>query len=117
MADNTISLFKLKSKLNAFTIDKFAYSIAQNNSLKLIATPNPKYVEPIFSLQESNIEGTSFDNATIVLISAAGATGKTCLTENLACILGIPIFDLSKHDPVASNSLTGLLFNSMELSC
>ncbi len=114
MADNTISLFKLKNKLNTFILDKFTYSIAQNSSLKIIDTLNPKYVEPIFSQQD--IEGTSFENATIVLISAAGATGKTCLTENLSNELGIPIFDLSKHDPVASNSLTGLLFNSMELS-
>ncbi|BCD55447.1 hypothetical protein [Alistipes indistinctus] len=114
MPDNTISLFKLKSKLNAFTLDKFTYSIAQNSSLKIINNRNPKYVEPIFSRQ--SLEETSFDNATIVLISAAGATGKTCLTENLSNDLDIPIFDLSKHDPVASNSLTGLLFNSMELS-
>lgn len=114
MADNTISLFKLKNKLNTYTIDKFTYPIVQDSSLKIMDTLDPKYVEPIFSLQSTN--STSFDNATIVLISAAGATGKTCLTEKLSSDLGIPIFDLSKHDPVASNSLTGLLFNSMELS-
>lgn len=91
MGDNTISLFKLKSKLNAFILEKFAYPIARNSSLRLIDTSNPKYVEPIFSQPESSIEETSFDNATIVLISAAGATGKTCLTENLSSMLGIPI--------------------------
>lgn len=116
MPDNTISLFRLKSILSAFELDRFTYPIKENSSLKLVNTQNPRYVEPIFSLQESNIEGSSLDNATVILISAAGATGKTCLTENLSSTLGIPVFDLSLHDPVASNSLTGMLFNSMDLS-
>ena len=116
MADNTISLFKLRNKLDAFKLDRFTYSLTDNNSLKLIKTPDPKYVDPIFSIQSSSIEGSSFDDATIILISAAGATGKTALTENLSSTLGIPIFDLSEHDPVASNSLTGLLYNSMDLA-
>ena len=116
MADNTISLFKLRNKLDAFKLDRFTYSLTDNNSLKLIETPDPKYVDPIFSIQSSSIEGSSFNDATIILISAAGATGKTALTKNLSSTLGIPIFDLSEHDPVASNSLTGLLYNSMNLA-
>ncbi|MDD4821585.1 MAG: hypothetical protein PHI48_03395 [Bacteroidales bacterium] len=115
MSDNTISLYKLRSKISKNGLDPFNYQIDQIESLKLTKKTNPKYVEPIFSLQASSIEGGSFDNATIILISAAGATGKTSLTEHLSFELKAPIFDLSKHDPVASNSLTGLLFNSMDL--
>lgn len=48
MADNTISLFKLRNKLDAFKLDRFTYSLTDNNSLKLIETPDPKYVDPIF---------------------------------------------------------------------
>ena len=115
MADNTISLYKLKNKLNDLKLDRFTYSLVDNSTLKLIDTSDPKYVDPIFSVQSSSISGSSFDDATIILISAAGATGKTALTKNLSSTLGIPIFDLSEHDPVASNSLTGLLYNSMDL--
>lgn len=50
MADNTISLFKLRNKLDAFKLDRFTYSLTDNNSLKLIKTPDPKYVDPIFSM-------------------------------------------------------------------
>lgn len=102
--------------LNAFDLDDFSYSISQNKSLKVIHSQNPQYVEPIFSLQDAGSNGSALQDATIILISAAGATGKTCLTENLSSTLGIPIFDLSKHEPVASNSLTGLLFNSMQIT-
>lgn len=116
MPDNTISLYKLKSKLNEFKLDRFSHSINQNDSVTIVNEQNPKYVEPIFSLQQSGLESGSLENATIILISAAGATGKTCLTENLSYSFGIPIFDLSKHEPVASNSLTGLLFNSMDIN-
>ena len=115
MADNTISLYKLRNKINACLLDKFNYVINQTESFKLANSSNPKYVEPIFSIQQSSMDQTSFEDATIILISAAGATGKTSLTEHLSNELSIPIFDLSKHDPVASNSLTGLLYNNMEL--
>lgn len=115
MPDNTISLYKLRNKINAHSLEKFDYLINQTKSFKLVNSSNPQYVEPIFSLQQSSINQVSFDDATIILISAAGATGKTSLTEHLSSELSIPIFDLSKHDPVASNSLTGLLYNNMEL--
>lgn len=115
MADNTISLYRLKNKINARSLDKFNYLINQTDSFKLINCSNPKYVEPIFSLQTSSGGEASFDNATIILISAAGATGKTSLTHYLSNELSIPIFDLSEHEPVASNSLTGLLYNDMQL--
>lgn len=116
MADNTISLYKLRNKIGSLKLDAFDYSINQTSSLRLIDNSNPKYVEPIFSLQASSTEEASFDEATIILISAAGATGKTSLTQHLSYELKAPVFDLSEHDPVASNSLTGLLYNSMDLS-
>jgi len=116
MADNTISLYKLRNKIDSQELDDFDYSINQTCSFKLIDNSNPKYVEPIFSLQASTTEEASFNEATVILISAAGATGKTSLTQHLSYELKAPIFDLSEHDPVASNSLTGLLYNSMNLS-
>ena len=48
MADNTISLFKLRNKLDAFKLDRFTYSLTDNNSLKLIETPDPKYFDTKF---------------------------------------------------------------------
>ena len=112
MSDNTISLYKLKNKIRENQLSRFPYDIEGNKSFKLIKESNPKYIDPIFSLQMSSLEN-SLDKATIILISAAGATGKTCLTENLSYELGIPIFDLSKHEPVASLSLTGLLLKNL----
>ena len=51
MPDNTISLYKLKSKLDEFKLDRFSHSINQNDSVTIVNEQNPKYVEPIFSLQ------------------------------------------------------------------
>lgn len=114
--DNTISLYKLKNKVNKNSLEHFTYSIQQSDSFRLVNHSNPQYVDPIFSIQMLSENTKSFDDASIILISAAGATGKTSLTEKLSYDLGIPVFDLSKHEPVASNSLTGLLYNTMELS-
>lgn len=59
MADNTISLYKLRNKINACLLDKFNYVINQTESFKLANSSNPKYVEPIFSIQQSSMDQTS----------------------------------------------------------
>ncbi len=43
MTDNTISLYKLRNKINACLLDKFNYVINQTESFKLANSSNPKY--------------------------------------------------------------------------
>ena len=114
MKDVTKSYYALQQKINKDRIRGFDFNLKIEGGLNVISESNPKYVSPIFSIQSVS-ENTTFETATIVLISAAGATGKTALTNQLSYDLGIPIWDLSKHDPVASNSLIGHLINSLEL--
>lgn len=114
MKDVTKSYYALQQKINKDRIRGFDFNLKIEGGLNVISESNPKYVSPIFSIQSVS-ENTTFETATIVLISAAGATGKTTLTHQLSYDLGIPIWDLSKHDPVASNSLIGHLINSLEL--
>lgn len=112
MSDNLVSLYKLESLFSTQVqpFDK-AKIKAPINSFYLNSNQNEKYVKPNFT----EIEG-SFKNGKIpqiILVTAAGATGKSELTKYLSATLSIPIFDLAKHDPVASNSLTGLFYNTL----
>lgn len=112
MADNTFSLHKLKGIINRQTLNRFEYSTAEKPSFRTVRSSQPEYVEPCFSKLQTCLD-TKLEDANIIVISAAGATGKTALAEELSYTLGVPVFDLSRHDPVASNSLTGLLFTIM----
>lgn len=115
MTDITKSYFALKQKISAGNLKDFDYTLKTNESLKVIKESNRLYVQPIFSIQHLLNERT-FDESTVILISAAGATGKTALTHQLSYDIKAPILDLSKHEPVASNSLTGLLIKCLELT-
>ncbi len=115
MKDVTKSFYALQTKIKKESFKSFDYRLKVDGSLKVIRETNPLYVKPIFSIQSVS-EAATFDSATIILISAAGATGKTTLTHQLSYEFGAPIWDLSKHDPVASHSLTGHLINSLELT-
>ena len=83
--DNTISLYKLKNKVNKNSLEHFTYSIQQSDSFRLVNHSNPQYVDPIFSIQMLSENTKSFDDANIILISAAGATGKTSLRFRNSC--------------------------------
>lgn len=112
MTDNSLSLFRLekpiKENLVAFTNKDLKKKI---QSFYINENTNSKYVQPLFSELYSNISKKK--QPKILLISAAGATGKSELTNYLSVSLKMPIFNLSKHSPVASNSLTGLFFDSL----
>ena len=65
------------------------------------------YIEPSFSKVEFPKEKPA-----ILLVSAVGASGKTATAHALSYDTRLPILDLSKHKPVADNTLTGILTNS-----
>jgi hypothetical protein len=62
------------------------------------------YIKPLFAKVEFKSERPA-----VMLISAVGATGKTALAQVLSHETNLPLLDLSKHKPVADNTLTGLL--------
>ena len=70
---------------------------------------NDVYIEPIFSVQDTSTEITNVEEASVILISATGATGKTALANSLSAKHHLPILNLAKHSAVASDSMTGLL--------
>ena len=72
------------------------------------------YSRPIFTILPTT-RCVDLQDANFLLISAAGATGKTVLTEYLSFVLHAPILNLSKFDTIASNSLTGMLMKQMEM--
>lgn len=72
------------------------------------------YEQPCLSVQPTT-NNIPLDNANFVVISAAGATGKTMLANHLSYELKAPVLNLSKCDTIASNSLTGLLFKQMSM--
>ena len=111
MRDKTISLYGLKEQ---FLKEKLPFNFAISNSstsFYVENTENKQYVTPILKITETNIENGEIPN--IICISAAGATGKSELCKYLSVHYSAPIFDLSKHAAVGSNSLTGVLFDSL----
>jgi hypothetical protein len=73
---------------------------------------NPKFVQPILSVVE-DFSSADLKSATIILIEAVGASGKSELTRNISYRLHCPIVDLAETEVVAGNSLTGLLNKRM----
>lgn len=113
MKDHSCSLHSIVTKIQKNGLIPFDKALIEKkfNSFYLSQNENPKYIQPFFTEILSNIETEKFPK--ILLISAAGATGKTELTNFLSTKLQMPIFDLSKHEPVASNSLSGLFTNCL----
>lgn len=108
--DSSVSLTKVKERLAG----GMELNTKSNSSFKYIQT-NKTYVEPNFS-QQKTLEGmTPIDQAQVITISASGATGKTALTEHISSILKIPVFDMQQHEAVGSNSLLGMLFNTLSI--
>lgn len=111
MKECTISLHRLGEQYLQNTIP-FGFSIMDSvQSFYVQQEENKKYVQPIFKIGETNTPDGDIPN--VICISAAGATGKSELSKYLSTHYQSPIFNLSKHDPVASNSLTGVLVNSL----
>lgn len=68
-------------------------------------TCNDKYVSPFLKV----IDGDTKSSPRIVLISAAGAVGKSQLTRHLSYEKTIPVFDLAECKPVGDYTMTGVL--------
>lgn len=105
-----VSLHKLESSLKPHPFVP-SLILKKTPSFYLADTLNEKYVKPNFTNEVGSFKKGKLPK--VILISAAGATGKSELTQYLSCRFQIPIFDLSKHSPVASNSLTGLFFETL----
>jgi hypothetical protein len=77
----------------------------ESDSFSACADRQSTYVEPKFT----KVEQFPVEKPPIILISAVGASGKTCTAQALSCDTGMPILDLSKHKPVGDNTLSGIL--------
>lgn len=108
MKDVTIDLSTLVARFK----DKspFEYKFKSiSNEFWLCKEDNETYVDPEFSVI-TEMSNSDLDDAQVILISAAGATGKTELTKRISCSLKIPVVDLGHTKVVGGNSLTGLIF-------
>ena len=115
--DITLGLETFEKKLRRDELKSFDYGFKiESESFMVHRNNNPKYITPIFSLQHSTMHDGGIENAQIVLISAAGATGKSELVKRLSVDMHCPVIDLGKTDVVASNSLTGLLFKNLKIA-
>lgn len=74
--------------------------------------PLPTYIEA--PLTKSDAFGDEGDPVTspIILVSAAGAVGKSTLARQIASVTGAVYLDLAKADPVGGNTLSGGLLKS-----
>jgi hypothetical protein len=108
MERKNIDYYLLKSIVSA---RKKSMDLRETTDSFFVAGPSTKpYIKPSF-------EKILFDSErpTIILISAVGASGKTALAEHLSRETGLPILDLSRHQPVGANALTGLLTQAFDI--
>lgn len=109
------TLYSIVEVIKSYTITPFAYQLHDVLDYFYVRdTENPKYIQPCLSVLPTT-RLVELKNANFLLISAAGATGKSALTEYLSYALHAPILNLSKFDTIASNSLTGMLMKQMEM--
>lgn len=104
-----IDLSKIKTLLQNKV--QFAYELKCNS--KELWVSNEKstfYVEPELSFVSELSTCDKIEDSQVILVSAVGATGKSELTKSLSYDLKIPVVDLGNARVVASNSLTGLIF-------
>lgn len=73
-----------------------------------------KYIQPPMKQLNTVTETIPFSEATVVLISAPGATGKSAMANYISAKLSIPIYDLGKHEAVGANSVSGLLMRNID---
>lgn len=107
---SSVSLTKIKERL----LGGQKLNIKEDSPLRFIQTEDP-YVEPNFSQQITWNGKTPIAEAQVIAVSAAGATGKTALTENLSSNLKIPVFNLQKNEAVGSHSLLGMLYDTLPI--
>lgn len=105
------------SELRALFANKVQFSYTLKSPAKELWLSDDKsdlYVEPEFSFVKEISTCDKLEEAQVILISAVGATGKSELTKALSFDLHIPVVDLGNAKVVASNSLTGLIFQYLQ---
>lgn len=106
----TIGLETIETLLKQNGLKPFDYDMPEVAYFKRCEERNPKYVTPIFSI----INGAdNLGKRGVLLISAAGATGKSELMKRLSYDLKSPFIDLGKSEVIGGNSLTGIIFNTL----
>ena len=104
-----MNYYHLKSALGA---TKQAFTLKSPTESFFVNTERPTpYIEPSFEKIEYEVERPA-----VILVSAVGVTGKSVLAKALSQDLGLPLLDLGKHKPVASDALTGLIHNTYQTS-
>lgn len=105
----TISLNKLLGLFGCSKSHEDPELTGFSESFKLIDSINPKYVEPFFKKCYGDDE-----NPQIILVTAAGAVGKSELTAYISSKLRIPVLDLALHPPVGDSTLTGVISKTFD---
>lgn len=108
--DSSVSLTTIKERL----LGGIKINTNSDSSFTIFET-RKTYVEPKFSQQITFNGMMPLKDAQVIAISASGATGKTALTEHLSSSLKIPVFDMQRHPAVGSNSLLGMLFDTLSI--
>lgn len=108
--EKTISTYRLRQYIGK----KKSLTELNINPTKKEACLNVKnnfrdYIEPFLTVQLETKDFQEEKRPQVILISAAGATGKSTMCKHLSSELNIPVFDLGIAREVASNSLTGAL--------
>lgn len=110
----TYGLQQIIERLTPKEYVPFDYKLkVQGDDFRKVNIDPNKYIRPFLS-QVSEYSPADFDSASIILIEAVGASGKSAMSEFLSTTLSCPIIDLGKTKVVASNSLTGLLTKRMQ---
>jgi hypothetical protein len=112
MENNLFSCYNLCNNLLSNITPLNQETIVSNEIFYICSEVNSKFEAPNLIRQKSNYN-VVLDTPNIILISAAGATGKTQLVNYISNTKGIPVVNLTKHPAVGSNSLTGLLFEKI----
>lgn len=105
------------SELRSLFSNKVQFGYDFKNDAKelwLADNKSDSYVEPEFSFVKAISTCDKLEDAQVILVSAVGATGKSELTKALSFDLKMPVVDLGNAKVVASNSLTGLVFQYLQ---
>lgn len=108
--DQTISTFRLFECIGKkVALSDLGISPADTETCLQVKADCQGYIEPCLTKQLGDYDFHKGSHPMVVLISAAGATGKSTMCKHMSSNLNIPVFDLGVAREVASNSLTGAL--------
>lgn len=97
----------MASKLGFIKISASDRQYEKGKSFTTYAEVDPLYVEPFFSI----LSGKTEEHPQIVLVSCAGAVGKSAMSRYMSAKYHMPILDLAIHKAVGDSTMTGILAN------